>query len=182
MDSTRTIPMALTSNATWTVAGTNNLEQYLFIVRLKSDNSFTVKGYTTFAGPSSDGLIDYYRFISWAKNNGSGVLMPYRQNGEKVWWSGSDRIQIAPSLTTGFVSYSLSTIIPTTYLKSWVLGVPANAAFVTLSYDGTNQCEAMYNGNTGNETSSELAPVSAIYAKYTSGNSAIIVNAITLRR
>lgn len=185
MDSTRAIPMALTSNATWTVAGTPNLEQYLFVVRLKSDNSFTVKGYTTFAGPSSDVLIDYYRFISWAKNNGSGVLMPYRQDGNILCFltlTTTTAPLVTSTLTATYTLKSLSSLIGSMdIVEGWELLVGSNALAegLYISFDG------VYHYWVGGQYSREpvrLPAVTSIYAKSMNSNDSITISKIYLRR
>lgn len=174
LDSTETVAMALTANATWTVASTNNLETYLFLVRLVADGTFTVKGYSTYAGPSSDVLVDKWRFISWAKNNGSGVLMSYRQVGDRVDWLTSNRPVLTSSVTTSYVGYSVSSIIPVDYTKELTIISQEVIQFMP-SYDGVTQMSGYYPG------SASILPVGTIYIK-SATSTYIHVSSITLRR
>ena len=180
LDSTGLVRMKLVSNDTWTVASTNNLEQYIFLVRLVADGSFDVKGYSTFAGPASDALVDKWRFISWAKNNSSGVLMPYRQLGNRIDWTTSEKPIVTSSITGSYVSYSLTSVFPTTLSLTWMPVFDyTNNVDPHFSYDGTDRWGSLH--TTGNPL--ELLVTSAIYIRYSSSTSAAIkVNGITLRR
>lgn len=175
MNSDRSIVMALTANATWTVASTNNLETYLFLVRLVADGTFTVKGYSTYAGPSSDVLVDKWRFISWAKNNGSGVLMPYRQVGSRIDWLTSNRPVLTASITASYAPYSVSSILPISVISETTLIGNTPAVQFYPSYDGVTDIAGYYPGIVS------ILPVSSIYLK--SGTSqAMHFTSITLRR
>jgi hypothetical protein len=182
MDSTRVIPMVLTSNATWTVAGTNNLEQYLFVVRLVADGSFTVKGYTTFAGPSSDPLIDYYRFISWAKNNGSGVLMPYGQTGDLSEFKTSEMPIVTGSTTTSYVEHSLSAVVPVSLCKELIIWGGAGGGYIVLSYDGTTNHKVLPGFSGIGAAADTIVSSTSIYVKHVTNGGAVKIGGLKLRR
>lgn len=183
-DSTRGTFLQTLVNKTWTVAATNNLEVYLFLVRL-NNGTIDVKGYSSYAAAASDvGVnITHWRFISWAKNNGSGVLMPYRQVGPYVQWIASNTPVITSSLTTSFVSYSLSAIVPVSILYS--IGIQPDtanvSAVVELSYDGSNILSRMSKAD-HSINPLDVQPVDAIYMKYYNATTAVCIRSITLRR
>lgn len=182
LDSTEEVAMAITTNKTWTVPSTNNLETYLFLVRLVADGSFDVKGYSTLAGPSSDATVDAWRFISWARNNGSGVLMPYLQVGNRIdWLVGTNRPVLTASLTTSFVSYSISAIVPIALLHSVSILESNNQAMIA-SYDGSTPIVAAYPASSTMGAELQLHPVSSIYLKASSATTPVAFYSITLRR
>lgn len=179
LDSTETVQMALTADATWTVPGTNNLETYLFLVRLVADGTLTVKGYSTYAGPSSDTLVDKWRFISWAKNNGSGVLMPYVQVGGTITWTvGSNRPQLTASNTTSYVSYNIAAQVPNALCSEIGLMAGSNGGSLQLyfSFDGTTDFNSIALGWV------LINPVASVYIKHTSVSTPVWFSSITLRR
>lgn len=176
MNSTRDTVMALTANATWTVAGTNNLETYLFLVRLVADGSFTVKGYSTYAGPSSDPLVDKWRLIHWNKNNGSGVLMPCRQVGDRIDWLTSNRPILTSSLSASYVLYPVSSVLPSSLINSVsIIGVGNT---IMISNDGTTDIIG------GGSASASGATVSSygVYLKYANASIPVHIIDAMLRR
>jgi hypothetical protein len=182
-DSSRGTFLQTIVNKTWTVAATNNLEVYLFLVRL-NNGTIDVKGYSTYAGAASDvGVnITHWRFISWNRNNGSGVLMPCRQVGDKIIWYGSStaRPVVTSSLTTSLASYTIP--LPLAQTESFRLtGNGGSSVVISYSLDGTNVIT--YN-NEGTATVSPEIPCgsSALYAKYAGSDSYVHVAQATFRR
>lgn len=177
-DSTGTVWLETTGNSTWGVPATNNLEVYLFAVRATSGGAISVKGYSTYAGPASDGAnVNAYRFLSWAENNGSGVLMPYRQVGDQLAWVDEAESPLLTASTSGsYVSKDVSAAIPNTLFTQ--LTIASTGTFnLGASYDGTN---AVIQGLS--VTGIEFVSTPAIYLKNGNGSSAVRFRAATLRR
>lgn len=179
MDSTGVVSLELESNDTWTVASTNNLEQYIFLVKL-NNGSIDVKAYSTYAGAASDvGVnITHYRFLSWAKNNGSGVLMPYQQVGERVDWTLiTNSPLVTGSVPTSYTSYNIGAIIPVTLCSS--IGIKNNSSGdgLYVSLDGTTDYRYL-----AILRDTDIPAVATIYLKSPGTGPALIITSITLRR
>jgi len=79
-DSTRTVWLESAGNDTVVIPGTNNLDSDVYIVQLVAGSAIDFKSYDhTGTGPAGDATVSAWRLISYAKNNGSGVTMPYRR-------------------------------------------------------------------------------------------------------
>jgi hypothetical protein len=182
LDATLAIPLSTTTDTTVVLPATVNQDFYVFIVRLVDGVTYTMKAYTTYAGPASDTDIDAFRFVSYAKNNGSGVTMPYRQVGCRIDWTTAERPIVATSITSSYVSYSLSSILPTSLLIEigfWVS--TAVASSVNMSYDGVTHIVGA--GTTYGESALlAVLPVSSIYIKCVSTSTAVKIGSVTLRR
>lgn len=135
-DSTGTVWLETSTNKTWEVPATNNLEVYLFAVRSRDDGTISVKGYDTYAGPDSDTvLFNAYRFLSWSKNNGSGALNLYVQKGDALEFTGSG-VQLTASVTASWVGYVVASVIPVSLVQTMRV-IVASAIQLEISYDGT---------------------------------------------
>lgn len=177
LDSTEEVAMAITANKTWTVASTANLETYLFLVRLAADGSFAVKGYSAYAGPSSDGTVNAWRFISWAKNNGSGVLMPYRQVGDRLDWTvQTNRPILSTTISTSKTSCNLAAVVPVGLCREVVLTKTEPIYGFNTSYDNATNITA------SGQPLQSILPVSTVYLTSLSGTTTAEIFSITLRR
>ena len=179
-DSTRTVWLESTENDAVVIPSTNNLDSDVYIVRIAADSSIDFKSYDhTGAGPAGDATVNAYRRISFSKNDGTGVVMPFVQIEDHIEWITSVMPQITASLTASFVSYGLNTVIPNTVWKLagiYTVPVSGNTEF---SYGGTTVDVTV--GNTASGT--VLIPsVSSIYARYSAATTAVKIRSIELRR
>jgi hypothetical protein len=177
-DSTGTVWLETTTNGTVELPNSNNLEAYIFIVRNKSNGVVRFQDYTTYAGAAADTTVNAYRFVSWAKNNGSGVLMPYRQAGPNIQWTTSNKPTIIASTTASFVEYTISSVLPIAQLISYVPTNSFSSNSQSFSYDGTTvDCMLHQTG-----VLPTLLATSTIYAKHDPSTTVIYARSITLRR
>jgi len=176
-DSTGQVALYTGSNKTCVLPGTNNGDFYIFIVRLVSDSSCEFRAYTTYAGPSSDAQIDKWRFVSFAKNNGSGVTMPFIQLGDRIdWITSTNRPVLTTSTTDSFVSYNLGAVLPAYFIHVFLVS-NTNSSAQFYSYDGTTNINGAGTGFI------EIQYVSGIYINYGSGGTTgIHIVSATLRR
>lgn len=179
MSSDLTTAMALTVDTAVALPSTVSQDFYIFVVRLVADGTFTVRAYTTYAGPSSDGTVDKWRFVSYAKNDGSGVTMPYRQKGSRISFLGATVPVITASLTTSFVGYSVDTVVPSAYFLSMSISVTSTGCQLSISYDGTND---IIGGVFAQYSLIQIDCVSTIYFKYANNNSPVKIRDLELRR
>jgi hypothetical protein len=180
-DSTRLVWFETTVNKTVTASSTNNEEQYVFLVKLVSDGTCEFRRYTTYAGAGSDAQVSAYRFISWAKNNGSGVLMPYRQVGDRIdWLSLSEMPVINSAVGATYASYSVSNVIPTSLCAAWSpINDPGVTNVLYFSYDGST---AVVNSTNSAYGAQYLLPTPVIFIKRNSADTYVKASSITLRR
>jgi len=179
MDSTGTIALETSENKTVTLPGTVNGDFHIFVVRKTSDSSTEIRAYSTVAGPASDTAIDSWRRLSFAKNNGSGVTMPFIQVGDRIDWITASKPQITATTTNAYVAYSVNNIIPISVLKKITLvhNVLLQTT-VTYSYNGVD-----YHGTihiTG--ARAKILPVDTIYLAHDNLSTFIKAESITLRR
>jgi hypothetical protein len=175
MSSDLEIPMATTVDSTVVLPGTVNQEFYIFMVRLVAGGTFTMKAYTTYAGPTSDVLVDRFRFISYAKNNGSGVTMPFKQVDGEVAWLTSNRPILTATTTGSYVSYNLGAVLPAVFTKVTLVSNTAQSQIY--SYDGTTAINSVA------VSALEINYASGIYINYGGGSTtAIHLSSATLRR
>jgi len=180
MSSDLTVPLAFTTDKTRVLPATVNGDFYVFAVRLLDGVTYEARAYSTYAGPSSDAQIDKWRFLSFAKNNGSGVTMPYRQVGDTVEFISTDMPVITSSTTSSFVLYPISTVVPVGLIEKLVIVCdPAISTTLNYSYGGTSVDLSVYNALMAGYV--EILSVAGIYIK--SGASTYQkVRRITLRR
>jgi len=178
MDSTGKIALYTSVNKTVTLASTINQDFYVFQVRKVSDASVEFRAYTTMAGAAADTAINAFRFVGFAKNDGSGVTMPFYQFGDIVSWHSSVMPIITATTTTSLVSYSVSAVIPSG-VASKIKIVLSSVETLTVSYNGTNEISSY---NALNYSPVEILPVSAIYLKTTTASAPVKVRGISLRR
>jgi hypothetical protein len=177
MSSDLTTAMATTSDSTVTLDATVNQDFYIFMVRLVADGTFTMKAYTTYAGPTSDVLVDKFRFVSYAKNNGAGVTMPFRQIGDRIdWLVGTNRPVLTASITASYAPYNLSASIPVSNVTSLIIAGTTLGNAVYSSYDGATDIITGYYPGEAN-----IIAVPSIYLK-SSPSMAMHIQSITLRR
>jgi hypothetical protein len=177
MSSDLTVPLAFTADKTCVLPGTVNGDFYVFAVRLLDGVTYEARAYSTYVGPSSDAQIDKWRFISFAKNNGSGVTMPFKQVGDRIDWTvATNRPILTASTIASYVAYSISAILPITILKDVYIS-SIGAYQCGLSYDGTTEITGSQGISIG-----RVAPLASIYIKYTISSSAIHIASATLRR
>lgn len=182
-DSTRGTFLQTLVNKIWTVPATNNLEVYLFLVRL-NNGTIDVKGYSTDGGAASDvGVnITHYRRLHWNKNNGSGVLMPCQQIGNRLdWLSASNRPILTTSLTTSFVGYTISSYIPKDLVSEFKL-VGLNVSYAPIySLDNSTIYETtMYSAD---GISTVIPSVATLYVKAGSATTvAVHFSSLVFRR
>ncbi len=181
-DSTRLVWLETTVSKTVTASSTNNQEQYVFLVKLASDGSCEFRRYTTYAGAAADAQVSAWRFVSWGKNNSSGVLMQYVQVANRIQWIGAaaNTPLVTSSLTTSFASYSLTSVMPVTYIKKWrLIGNQGAGVIIHYSMDGTN---TIGRHTDDLATAPELPVSSSIYLKYSGSSTNIYVSSVTIRR
>lgn len=178
-DSTKLIWLETTVNKTLVIPSVNSTLYYVFLVRLVSDSSLEFRSYTTEAGPASDTQINAYRFISIAKTNGSAVVMPFRQIGNRYDFITADRPSVTATTTSSYVSYTLSSLLPTGLLET-ITFVNDNtlSTAVSLSYNGTDLVGILLSIG----VVCELLSASAVYAKHDNFSTFIKVISIKLRR
>lgn len=180
LDSSALIPLVITSGKTLVIPSTNNQDFFVFIVKLVSDGSMVYKAYTTFEAPTSDILINAYRFISYCKTNGSGVVIPFLQNGCE--WTTLSRLDIlvASSLGTSYTAYNINAIVPVVIcerMKLWFEGLNSNGQG-HISYDGVNI--TYIGGYIGGKH--DVLAVNTLYMKYNNVNFGIYITDLKLRR
>jgi len=180
MSSDLTVPLAFTTDKTCVLPGTApyyNADFYVFAVRLLDGVTYEARAYSTYAGPSSDDQIDKWRFISFAKNNGSGVTMPFKQVNDRIDWTTSTLPIVSASTTASYVSYDV-TCVPVSLLNSYTL-VYTVAPGGFASYDGV----FCINGDaTTSDARYEVLPVPSIYFKEYNTGGALKIASILLRR
>lgn len=175
LDSTLEIPLAFTTDKTVTLPATVNQDFFIFAVRLTDGVTYEPRSYTTLAGPASDSEIDVWRFISYAKNDGSGVTMPYTQtNGRIKWHVLSNCPVLASSTTSAYLPYNISSVLPIAILDEVLIYV---VLAQWLSYDGTNPLWEMQP-----ESVNIIAPVASVYIRWDSATTIVSITGITLRR
>ena len=180
-DSTRTVWLETTENKTIVLSGTINQDFFGFIVRLL-DGTFGLRAYTTLVEPLSDNQINAWRQITYAKNNGSGVTMPYIQVGNRIAWITSNRPILTPSLTTSYVVYSISSLLPIASLfELSIISFGATGCYLNVSYDGVTPIYNSYNSDPSGPQCI-VAAVSQIYMKTSSGSVAVHIISAELRR
>ena len=178
LSSDRSVKLSTTSDSTVVLPSTVNQDFYVFIVRVLA-GTFECRAYTTYAGPASDAQINAWRFISYAKNNGSGVTMPYRQVVGRIDWLTSNRPILTASVTASYASYDVSAVLPTTTLCWGITVVPQTTPGLGfyISNDGTTDSAYVIGGVP------VVIPVhTAIFIKYGTSSAAFHVTSITLRR
>jgi len=178
LDSGLTTKLYTSTNATCVVPSVANTDYYVFLVKLVSGGTFEFRAYTTLAGVASDAQVDKYRLISYCKTNGSSVVMPFRQIGDSISFYSSSVPTVSSGLTTGYVLYSLSTIIPVSMISKIKLS-QGNAGQVHFSYDGTNNIVGF---DSPAYAPVEIISVSGIYMKSVSAGVIINISEISLRR
>lgn len=176
LDSTLSIPLSTTADTQVVLPATVNQDFYTFIVRLVASGTYTVKAYTTYNGPASDPDINAFRWISYSKNNGSGVTMPFKQVGGRIdWTNNTNRPVLVSATTASYVAYSISTILPHTLLNGLVLWTGGSSQYS--SYDGTTQTTLITD-----TLDNEHLPVSSIFIKNISSAASVNISSVTLRR
>jgi len=179
LDSGLTTKLYTSANATCVIPSVANTDYYGFLVKLVSGGTFEFRPYTTLAGVASDTQVDKSRLISYCKTDGSGVVMPFRQVAESYTFTTSAMPTVTASMTTSFVSYTLSTIIPVTIFETIKLQATDIAAIgFVASYDGTDTASWLNYGG----AVIEIVSVSAIYLKYYNINSPVKVRGMRIRR
>jgi hypothetical protein len=182
MSSDLTVPLAFTADKTCVLPGTVNGDFYVFAVRLLDGVTYEARAYSTYVGPSSDAQIDKWRFISFAKNNGSGVTMPFKQVNDRIDWTlTQNRPILTASLTTSSALYNISAIIPTTLASKITLAsteITVHYTHIAYTYTTT---ESQYRTSNAIPTA-EIVSVSTIYARYVTGNTYLHIQGIMLRR
>ncbi len=172
MDSSKTVPLAFTANKTCVLPGTVNGDFYVFAVRLLDGVTFEARAYSTYAGPSGDAQIDKWRLVSFAKNNGSGVTMPYMQVGGRATWISSNLPVLTASYTNSLVLYDISAVIPVPIID---VELASTQAFYW-SYNGTTELGYVGGGQLAQDISGE-----GVYLR--GGTSGVVnITAATLRR
>jgi hypothetical protein len=181
-DSTGQVALYTGLNKTCVLPATNNGDFYIFIVRLVSNSSCDFRAYSTYAGPSSDAQIDRWRFISFAKNNGLGVTMPYIQIGGRIdWITKTSQPVIAAILTNSLTPYNIAAVLPVALLTEVVLANTAGAASAfTGSYDGSTINTLTYASNSTDVVKDNILPVASYYAASAGG--ALLATSVILRR
>lgn len=170
-------PLAVTVDTPITLPGTINQNFFLFMVRLVSNGTWTYKAYTTLAGPASDVLIDKWRRVSYAQNDGAGVTMPFKQVGDEYEWTTAAMPQITASLTTSFVSYGVDSVLPNIVCRRLLLAIDPNVGG-SVSYDGVNTVA----GNSSISGSPTIVPVSSIYLKTAGTSGYVKIRGFKMRR
>lgn len=180
MSSDKLAALAFTADETCVLPGTVNGDFYVFAVRLLDGVTFEARAYSTDAGPSSDAQIDKWRLVSFAKNNGSGVTMPFVQNGDRIdWLTSTNRPILTSSTTASYVSYNLSAIIPVSIFKDVSLNSDLWIQYISL--DGTTP----YTGisyNLGDVANAVVPAIAGIYIKYDATSAVVSIVSATLRR
>lgn len=175
-DSTGTVWLETSSSLYWDVPATNNLEVYLFAVRATSGGAISIKGYSTYAGPASDSAnVNAYRFLSWARNNGSGALMPYKQVGDRVDWTvKTNRPVLASSVTGSWTSYNVDAVIPSSLAKE--ISYSSTDYAINFSLDGSTETYVV-----NQKYQITLVATPSIYL-FAGSTTAVHIQSITLRR
>jgi hypothetical protein len=138
LDSGLTTKLYTSANATCVIPSAANTEYFVFLVKLVSGGTFEFRAYATLAGVASDAQVSKYRLITWCKTDGSSVVMPYIQNGQELEFSGANKPQITATLTTGYVSYAVSTVASVLAESITYQTYAGGANTVSFSLDGTN--------------------------------------------
>jgi len=182
-DSTRTVWLESTTDDTVVIPGTNNLDSDVYIVRLVAGSAIDFKSYDhSGTGPSGDATVNAYRQIGFAKNNGSGVTMPFKQIGDRIDWSTANRPVLASSVTTSFVAYAVSDVLPVA-LISELSFVPfgTGGLYLSASYDGTTAISAVYAQDPSGPACTIIS-VASVYLKSSTGSVPVHIVSVTLRR
>ena len=178
-DSTRAIWLETLANTQVTLPSTQNQDFFVFIVRLTGE-AFEPRAYLSLSGPESDNQIIAWRQISYAKNTGAGVTMPFIQTGNFIFFTDAttNRPFIA-GLTTSYVSYSISAAIPVGIVKSLgIMPYPLNGT-IFLSLDGANPLQ---NSGYNAYNMTKIPPVASIYMKYANNVTSAYVHYLNLWR
>jgi len=180
-DSTRSVWLETSVNKDVILPSDVNQDYFVFEVRLVADGTSDFKAYMTINGPESDALVDAWRQVSFAKNNGAGVIMPFRQNGDDIYYSAATSSGNLPQLTATVAAtltgYPLSTVIPT-LLKGYVEIRSLAGGGIAFSQNGTDVVWEI-----ASEAVHPLIPANdTLYFRYSSSSSALKIRRITLRR
>ena len=186
MSSDLTVPLAFTTDKTCVLPGTVNGDFYVFAVRLLDGVTYEARAYSTYAGPASDAQIDKWRFISFAKNNGSGVTMPYRQMGDRIDWTVATNrpILTATTPTTYTTDHNINAVLPNSIFKFEELAAVGGFS-CKISYDGgATSAVGGYPGDSGPSPHIPVVIPSTPSVRIASSNGSLAVyfTSATLRR
>jgi len=184
-DSTGLIPLHSDSNKTFTIPSTLNQDFHGFYVRLVADSSIALNFYISLTGdgsPDSDISVNAFRRVTFAKNNGSGVTMPYIQKGDRIdWITKTSQPVIAATLTNSLTPYNIAAVLPVALLTEVVLANTAGAASgFSGSYDGSTLNTLTYAPNASDVVKDNILPVASYYVSSQGGS--LLVTSVTLRR
>lgn len=184
LDSGLTTQLYTSANQTVVIPSVANTNYFVFLVKLAVGGTFEFRAYTTLAGVASDGDVSKYRFITWAQTNGSSVVRPFIQTAGRYSFTTSSRPIIAASLTTSFVSKTISTIIPTAsgiFSRLKLLAVGSGSGLLAISHDGTTPSDGCFFAS-GIPGAVDMPSAASVYAKYLTVNCSLEVSGVEIRR
>jgi hypothetical protein len=127
LDSTLTVPLALTADTAVAIPAVANTIYHIFVVKLVADGSMTVKAYTSEAGVVSDATVDKWRWVGWWKTNGDSVAIEMMNTGEEYSFEVASEVLVATITSSSGQTVDHSSFIP-----------EARTAFIKYTGSGTS--------------------------------------------
>lgn len=167
LDSTNQIPLYLSSNTAISLPLVSDTIYHIFLVRLTGTTTYELRYSTDIDGTGLTG-IDALRWLGFILNTSSGVIAEFSQNGDLYSFHNSISDTVIATLTTSYISYDLTSIVPTTRLTE-IFIVQHGTSSMWLSYDGTITAIRTYAGIASAPSNETLITArSSIYAKASS--------------
>lgn len=197
LDSTLTVPMALTSDTPLTILAVANTIYHIFVVRLTASGLFTVKAYTSEAAAASDTDVDAFRWIGFCKTNGATAVCEFIiADGEYAYLKPSEAVFVTGFANTAFTLLNLAPVIPTSRCSQVYVGPTFGTDDQSVSFSNngtstttfarafTNQTDVNYpwgNGTLGFALR-QIPYNGTLYAKINAGSANLGVAQVKLRR
>jgi hypothetical protein len=141
LDSTLTTPLALTADTAVTIPAAANTLYHVFVVRLVSDGSITVKTYTSEAAVASDGTVDRWRWIGWWRTVGDSTCAHMINSGEYYAGYKASNFVLSTSIGSSYATVDHSSFIPVDRVVLILYGARDGSVSngdILASDDGTN--------------------------------------------
>jgi hypothetical protein len=136
LDSTLTVPLALTADTAVAIPAVANTIYHVFVVRLVADGTFTVKAYTSEAGVASDSTVDKWRWVGFCVTDGSTEVYGF-EHTENVITFDSAGITFQSSIGAQTAVSSTTSFIPSTRIEDiTVCAIASSSSSFTWGYVG----------------------------------------------
>jgi hypothetical protein len=136
LDSTLTVPLALTADTAVAIPSVANTIYHVFVVRLVADGSMTVKTYTSEAGVASDSTVDKWRWVGFCVTDGSAGVYGFEHTENVITFDGAG-ITFQSSIGAQTAVSSTTSFIPSTRIEDiTVCAIASSSSSFTWGYVG----------------------------------------------